>query len=77
MKLSLSLLLYILTTIVLHAQSEQIVTHYTIEVAVGEQYVWTPTQVATIDNVSDLHYHTWTKDLMPTPMSSWEIYWGD
>ncbi len=51
MKRLLFLFVSILTAIALHAQQEQIVTHYTIEVAAGEQYVWTPTQLPAIDNV--------------------------
>lgn len=52
MRRLLFILLSILSSFALHAQQEQIVTHYTIEVAVGEQYVWTPTQLVAIDNVS-------------------------
>lgn len=52
MKRLLFLSLFLLSTIVGFAQQQQIVTHYTIEVAAGEQYVWTPTQLPAIDNVS-------------------------
>lgn len=52
MRRLLFILLSILSSFALHAQQEQIVTHYTIEVTVGEQYVWTPTQLVAIDNVS-------------------------
>lgn len=52
MKRLLFLSLFFLSTIVGFAQQQQIVTHYTIEVAAGEQYVWTPTQLPAIDNVS-------------------------
>ena len=51
MRRLLFILLSFLASMALHAQQEQIITHYTIEVAVGEQYVWTPTQLPAIDNV--------------------------